>query len=225
MAVAFDAASTGGGNAPNTTAITWSHTCTGANLVLLVVVALRSDTATGTTITYNSVALTLVRRLQQGTRGVTLEVWRLIAPATGANTVSVAASANVVTAAAAISYTGVDQTTPVGTEVTNDAASGNPSISSWNGGNANDVAFACATTGLNGAGSTLNVSGAQTQRANKEQDNASVYIRLNCADQTGGASVTSSWTSSDGNAWEAIGVPVKAAAARKASRMLLVGAG
>ncbi len=111
MAIAFDAASNSGAKA-GASSYSWSHTCTGSDLVLVVGVSKRLHTVTVTGITYNSVALTQIR--VDGPQALmTSELWFLKAPATGANTIAVTLSgAPTRSVAGAISLTGVDQTTP-----------------------------------------------------------------------------------------------------------------
>ncbi|KKK76669.1 hypothetical protein LCGC14_2861330, partial [marine sediment metagenome] len=82
MAITADADTNGG---ENTTP--YNHTCTGANLLLVVLVALRDGVDAVDGITYNSVALT-----QGHTRvgnGMQFDVWYLINPATGSNVIAV----------------------------------------------------------------------------------------------------------------------------------------
>lgn len=109
MAVAFDAASNSNGG--NVESITWSHTCTGSNLVLYVGVheAYGVDHVSG--VTYNGVAMT---RVKDSFVATGCYVYRLIAPATGANNVVVTFSSllNRGKAVGAVSFTGADQTTP-----------------------------------------------------------------------------------------------------------------
>lgn len=69
--------------------------------------------ATGTvsSITYNSVAMTFIR---SDTNGVyRSEIWQLVNPATGSNTVTVNLSASLTSIANAQSYWNIDQTTPI----------------------------------------------------------------------------------------------------------------
>lgn len=96
MAIAFDAVTDGGYNTSS-----FSHTCTGANRVLIVMVTDTNFNTTG--ITYNSVSMTAI------VVGSSTKLFYLLNPASGSNTVSIAG----VTAnfrGAAISYTGVNQT-------------------------------------------------------------------------------------------------------------------
>ena len=114
MAIAFDAKT-----APSTTAgtpHTFSHTCTGTDRVLYV---FGHDTNTAgptivTGVTYAGVAMTKVVELDANAsfndRAITM--WRLVAPATGANNVVVSAAGANNLRFASSSYTGVDQTTP-----------------------------------------------------------------------------------------------------------------
>lgn len=109
-AIAHDADSNSG--EVTTQTFTWTHTCTGSNLVLIVGVLIDSGaTDTVSTLTYNGVALTFIRRDRLTVDGLTVELWYLAGPATGANTVSVTLSnaPSFSALAGAVSLTGVDQ--------------------------------------------------------------------------------------------------------------------
>lgn len=107
MAIAHDTSS---GTSGTGTSITWSHTCTGSNLILWVM-ANTSDVAANsiTGVTYNSVAMTLVAA-QNTTQPLTTSLWYLINPATGTNSVVVSSSSSRNLVGQAASYTGASQT-------------------------------------------------------------------------------------------------------------------
>lgn len=89
------------------TSNSFSHTCTGSNLVLLVgVFCTVGDICTS--VTYNGVAMTQIDKIARGTEEVYM--YGLVAPATGANTVTATFSAPVISRVHAASYTGVSQT-------------------------------------------------------------------------------------------------------------------
>lgn len=124
MAIAHDASSNAGNSVGTATTFTWSHTCTGSNLLLAVRIVTRSNGGTGnghpTIVTYNGVSLTegAHRSPQLGDNPTFtyIGIWYLKAPATGANTISVTiseAGTGGATYASADSFTGVDQTTPI----------------------------------------------------------------------------------------------------------------
>lgn len=133
MAIAFDASAqgvaTGFNGGPRTVNVT--HVCTGTSLILIVWVAIWQDTGgTGTVsaITYNGVALT---RAIASTRSTSMagEMWYLIAPATGSHTLAVTVTgATDGIRVASGSFTGVDQTAPLGVTNTSTGTSGNPAI-------------------------------------------------------------------------------------------------
>ena len=95
---------------------------TGTNRILMVAVGWESgpsNTKTVSGVTYNGVAMTLVQNTQSGVGSTRpqLEIWRLVNPATGSNTLSVSfnnpSDDGVVHISAAV-FEGVDQTTPIG---------------------------------------------------------------------------------------------------------------
>jgi hypothetical protein len=97
MAIAFDATSDSG---YQTTAIySWSHTCTGLNLILFVA---QVNTGTPSNVNYGGQALTQIAAIGAG-----ITLWYLINPPSGSHTVSITNQDNPSGAEAfAISYTG-----------------------------------------------------------------------------------------------------------------------
>lgn len=98
---------------------TFSHTVpAGSNGFLFVSVVNGSSTDVVTGVTYNTVAMTRSFSVIVSDAGalqpVLLTGWTLVAPSTGANTVSVTyTGAGTLASAGALSFTGVHQTTPV----------------------------------------------------------------------------------------------------------------
>lgn len=88
----------------------WSHTCTGSNLILYVGVwNQNASSSTVTNVTYNGVAMTRVGAIPYFTGAGCTYLYRLVAPATGTNTIAVTVSGNF-TVACGASYTGASQT-------------------------------------------------------------------------------------------------------------------
>ena len=115
--IALDATSNSGQKA-SVSSYSWSHTCTGSNLLLAFGDSHynKGSDRTATGVTYNSVALTLIRSdARSGSAGPDTYYWRttiyyLVAPATGSNTVSVTLSGTTDNAVGGVvSYTGVAQ--------------------------------------------------------------------------------------------------------------------
>lgn len=92
MAIAFDAASEGNRGTNDANSITFAHTCTGSDRILLV--GALSNGAGGdivNSVTYNAVACTKIAS-HNLTGDQWLSIWYLIAPATGANNIVVGVS-------------------------------------------------------------------------------------------------------------------------------------
>lgn len=106
---AFDAASNSGYQAASA-GYSWSHTCTGNARVLVVSVELFSVAQTVTGITYNGVALTLLGAQTTVSSVGRMEMWGLIAPATGAHSIAVTLSGSIASCGTAVSLTGINQT-------------------------------------------------------------------------------------------------------------------
>lgn len=115
MAIAFDATASSflTGN-PTGTSLTYNHTCTGSNLILLVSVHVYNAVDIVSGVTYNSVAMTrLTQQIFSSDSNQRLYLYYLIAPATGTNQIAVTLSAGslfTIMYSMSDSYTGVSQT-------------------------------------------------------------------------------------------------------------------
>jgi hypothetical protein len=209
MAVAFDAVgpSSAGTSSLANTALSWSHTCTGSNLCLIVGVGLGAnpDTALSMTATYNGVAMTSLGVVHSGgSNGGIAQLWRLVAPATGAHTVAIAAAGGtpISLEGGSVSYTGVNQTTPVGTPVTASSQTGAPSVT-VTGTTAGNMVAGVAVNGNN-----LTASG-NTGRWLVNASTGSAAGNAAGADAAAGGSVALSWTAT-ADWWATIGVELLA---------------
>lgn len=134
MAIVRDSTSSGV-NGPSQPGITVAHTCTGTDLVLYV-----SCTSSGGTnsVTYNGVAMTAIKANDAAVGPIYVSTYRLINPPTGVHNIVVTAPSGY-NAVNAVSYTGVDQTTPdygatsVGSTTTNPqtVAASATSVDDW----------------------------------------------------------------------------------------------
>ena len=117
-AIAFDSASSVEANATAASA-SWSHTTgTGYNRLLLVAVGVHVATGTPTTVTnvtYGGLLLTQVTTALYSSTDpqVRTYIFSLTNPASGINTIKVTFAASTFYVCGAVTYSGVDQTTPI----------------------------------------------------------------------------------------------------------------
>lgn len=124
MAIAFDATSSPTGISSGTT-LSWSHTCTGSNLTLVVGITFNSSAAISG-INYNSVAMTLIKA--QNNSGNRCEMWQIVGPTTGAHNIDVTFGAGVNAAnGGAVSFTGTEN--PYAGASAGQNTTSNPSLS------------------------------------------------------------------------------------------------
>lgn len=97
--------------------MTVAHTCTGSNRAIVVAVGTNGNVVTG--VTYAGVSLTQVGSYSADGASNGITTWVLANPASGSNNVVVSTSASATIYCEICSYTGVNQTTPVGASVTN----------------------------------------------------------------------------------------------------------
>lgn len=116
MALAID--STSGGAGGRAASLTWAHTCTGSDLVLIVGVSVYKDGGGSYTIsgvTYNGDAMTLANDI--GDNDKRAYIFYLVNPDTGGSyniIATVAGGSSVIVSGGAVSITGASQTNPIG---------------------------------------------------------------------------------------------------------------
>jgi hypothetical protein len=201
MAIAFDAASSD--RTDGATSLTFSHTCTGSDRLLIVALCVQSG-ASSPTATYNGTSMTLVDSITS--TWVHTYMFRLIAPTTGANNVALSWTGSDAAIGLATSYTGVDQTTPLGTSAT---ASGTSTavtvdVSSASG----ELVVDAVAYDQNCGGQTITVGASQTERLNILTVSA-CGITAGMSTESGAGATTMSWTGSDSQNWTTVGVPLK----------------
>ncbi|MDN5275058.1 MAG: hypothetical protein JWP06_959 [Candidatus Saccharibacteria bacterium] len=122
MAVVFDAVGpSSAGTAAIATSLSWSHTCSGSNRLLVVGLGFGgSDSSVITTATYNSVPMVSAGKVHANnqTDGY-VELFYLVAPATGANTVAISCNVSGDLIGGSVSFVGVNQSAPVSGVTTN----------------------------------------------------------------------------------------------------------
>jgi len=219
MALAIDAVTDASGSGAGPFA--WSHTCAGSDRVLLVGISYYDSADTVSALTYNSVAMTVVPSSTVSNGQYTSTLYRLIAPATGSNTVSVTFTGGVFDfKAGSVSFTGADQTTPLGTANTATGSSTTPSVTVTSA--TGEIVLDNLTIVHSG---TLSVDGSQTQRWNGT--GAAGFIKGAASTEDGSTSTTMSWSNSTSQAWAISGVSVKpvASAAAGVRQLCLTGVG
>lgn len=196
--------------------VTFSHTTSGSDRLLLVSVASQPNDDDGiveevTGITYGGQPLALVGAEAQ-TDNARVEIWSLVNPPTGPNTVSITFNdafddpVNEEGASAgAVSFTGVHQGTPLGT-FASAAASGVSPMTVNVGSAVGELVF--DTVARKGAAVTVDPS--QTEQWNLCTDGGCSNVGGGASTKAGSASVTMSWTS-DNDRWAIGAIPIKPA--------------
>lgn len=110
--ISFDASSNSGYQAASSS-YSWNHTCSNQDRYLKVGIAMLSLAQTVSSITYNGVAMVFLGAQSSVTGAARVEMWGLVAPATGTNTIAVTLTGSIASAGVAASYNGVHQTSPV----------------------------------------------------------------------------------------------------------------
>src|SRR5437899_967627 len=170
-----------------TSTTTWAHTTSGTNKVLVVGVSWANiTTRTVTSVTYAGQTMTSAGSAVNA-NNAGAEIFYLVAPAAGSNTVSVtlSGSANSLVGGA-VTLTGVNQTTPLGTFASATSSSTTPSVNATS--NAGETVI--DTVSLTSSGAITVGVGGQTQ-----QWQAGTSGRGAGSTKPGAPSPTMSWAS------------------------------
>ena len=208
MPIAYDAASNSGYQTAST--YSWAtHRTTGSNLLLLVGVSMLSVAGSSvSSITYDGNALSLVRVRTSATGTIRVEIWKLVAPATGVKTIAVTLSAALDSIASASTFTGVDQTTPTEADNDNSATNGIDAADATVDVTTiadNDWVFDCVATD----DTAITVGAGQTSRTNVTGTLGSGATSTE-GPKTPAGVVTMSWTDIAAlQTWTTVGVAVR----------------
>jgi len=212
--VAYDQVGSGDNNAGSAT-ITWSHTTgSGANRIMIVGVSIRSSTVTVQGIAYGSQSLTFLRSDYNSNSPVRTELWYLVAPVSGTQTITVTlqgfGASTVKATGGSCSYSGVSQTAPVAGDASGaNANSNNPSVT-LSVANANS--YLVGVIGMSTATSVSSEGSSQTMRWDQTTAFGSAD-RGHGSDKgpVGSGSQSMSWTLSGTTTWAASVVAIKPA--------------
>ncbi len=199
--IAVDTVTSGTGTS---SPITVSHTTLGTNRLMLVGIsgAVSSGTVAVSGVTYGGVALSLVGTATAAAYQKTW-IYQLVAPATGTANVVVTFSTapNTGAVVGVMTFTGVDQSVPLGTFAGANGTSAAPSV------NVSSASGELVFDTVNHYW-PLTVGANQTQRWNT--GSGSIYG--GGSSEPGAATVTMSWTASGSDTWAIGAVPIKPAA-------------
>ncbi len=201
--VAIDTASSG---TTTGSSVTIPHTTSGTNRLMLVGVSMAPKSGyTVSSITYNGDNLSVVGTRQESDKA-RIEIWSLIAPDTGAHDVVVTLSSSDHEGAAVgvMTFTGVDQSTPLGTFTSAIDDSDSPSVNVTSA--AGELVFDTLALEEDGAQNIAPGSG-QTERWDLDVDK----INGGGSTEPGAANVTMSWSITDSRKWALGAVPIKPA--------------
>ena len=200
--------------AANTTKTFAHDSGTGDNRLLIVKV---NSTAAVSAVTYAGVALTntdgaaSAMTVTNATSGSITSIWKLVAPASGTNNVVVTVSSSYLYVIAE-TWTGVHQTTPLGTF---GSATGNDTTPTVTITSATDevVTDAVAAASLTRANTVITVGSGQTSEGSLlwlDLTFASGYAFRGAGSyETGAASTVMSWTAAGTSQWGILAVPIK----------------
>jgi hypothetical protein len=208
VAVAYDAGSQAEATSVN-------HVATGSNRLALAAIAWFGNSASVTGMTSNSVAMTQIGStlVHPDSDNLRLAVFGIVAPST--SSVSYAATFSgspLLNYIQVMTFTGVDQTTPVGTHAANTSAGDQTAVSSTVSSATNDLVadfmYAVGTAATVGAG--------QTERLTAS-DWGGNGLENRTSTEAGAASVDMTWTLGSANKWLQFAIPILQVAAAAAN--------
>lgn len=221
--VAYDTSGASGASGASPSSLSYSHTVTGANTLLICGVSYKPGGGPSTVsgMTYNAVAMTFGAAQITDATFAKVEVYYLAGAATGAHTAQVNFSGG--TPYSAIfdcsSFTGVDSTTPVGTLSTTSTASIGLSCSVPSDGLCYDVAFSIG--GISGC--AARTPGGSAVKRYDICDGGSAGDAIEHYSSTIATTATMNWDADSGSYEGQIVVPINAfVAAGGAARRRIV---
>jgi hypothetical protein len=192
-----------------TTTLSWSHTVGASpDRLLLVGVSISAGTAVSS-VTWGAQPLSLVGAQNGQSTQSRMELWSLVAPATGTATVTVTMSAAVVFGAGARSFSDVDQTTPLGAFVGAGDNTTTPTATAASG--AGELVF--DTVAARGDAATLTADASQTPVWNFTTGSSPNDVIGAGSTKPGASTVTMAWTegSGSGKSWAMGAVSIRPA--------------
>ena len=161
--IVTDSVTTATGPAANVSTFSWNHTVgSGSNRILIVSISLRTGNSTATSVTYGGTPLTIIGAQQGPGNQNRTEMWRLLAPPSGTASVVVTLSGGQHIVGNSISFTGVNQTTPLNTFASSSNTSAAAAVSAPSGAGQ----LVIDTVTANGDANTLTVGSGQTPKWN-----------------------------------------------------------
>lgn len=217
MAIVFDNA-VGQEFSAATTYTVVGFSVSGSNTYGLVGIGLRSNTADITSVTFNGVSMSLLKKLNKSASSMTTWVYGLAGPTTG--NIVINGDTSLAAEVCVVTYTGVHQTTSYGTIATATGDSAAPSVDVTSATDEMVVDF----VGWN-AGGDGTAGASQTKRAEGQTGNG-ISMDLATSEEAGAATTTMSWSINSGGGWLTTGIPLKPVGAGGGSSLLpLLGVG
>jgi chitodextrinase/peptidoglycan hydrolase-like protein with peptidoglycan-binding domain len=188
--------------------LSWIHTTSGTERILIVGVSLNANTVVSS-VTYAGLPLTKIIAYESGDAN-RVSLWYRLNPPTGTGTVAVTVSATSARfVAGASSYTGINQVTPFGTPSTNRGTGtlGSVVVTSASNETAIDVLARRGDLTTN----PITQGSGQVSRWNIRTtlNNANTGITGGSSNKPGASSVTMSWSWAASRAWSMAGISLK----------------
>lgn len=206
-AILIDSSSSANTGSVKSSSLTWIHTVSGSDRILIVGVSINGNT-TVSTITYRGQNLTRLATVNQGIQA-RASLWYLLNPPTGSGSIIVTMSASASFVAGATSYTGVNQSNPLGTPATNNNTGTTATLNITSATN-ELVVDVIARRGDLTTNPIIAGSG-QTQYWNTRtaNNNANTGVTGGGSSKAGTGSVTMAWTWPSSRDWAIAGISLK----------------
>jgi hypothetical protein len=201
VAVAYDAGSQAEATSVN-------HAATGANRLAIAAIAWFGNTATVTGMTSNAVAMTQIGSalVHPDSDNLRLAAFYIIAPSTSSVSYAAAFSGSpLLNYVQVMSFTGVDQSTPIGTHAGNNSSGDQTAVSSTVSSAINDLVADFLYT----VGTAATVGAGQTERLTAS-DWGGNGLQNRTSTEAGATSVDMTWTLGSAAKWLQFAIPIQA---------------
>lgn len=201
--ISFDSNSSSQGDTAN---LSWPHTVGNSpNRILLVGLSIK-NTVTADSVIYNGIlALTHIGAQTNPGDNNRIELWYLLSPPSGTANIEVTLSAGANIIAGAISYSGVDQFTPLGPFIPNSGRSTLPTVTVNSA--TGEIVF--STVSVEGQAGVITAGAGQTEQWNLATGAGGGDVIGSGSTETGAASVTMTWSYGSDRDWTIGAVAIK----------------
>ena len=189
------------------TSLTWLHTVgSGADRILIVAMSYRTGNVSSFSVKYGGTSLTSIADVSPLGNQNKSQLWYLLAPPVGTANVTVTWTTSAQVVGASVSYTGVDQTSPLGLAAVGASIVSSQTASVTVVSGSGQLVVDCVSA--DGDAISLTSGGSQTQKWSTGTGTAAGDVRGGGSTQPGALATIMTWTLGANTQWSIAAVPL-----------------